>query len=64
LSLDLGNRFSVPSRKNSRLEGEGAGPVYIRKYRAGGLEVETTDSAIPAVCLFALCVASFAGKKI
>jgi hypothetical protein len=62
-ALDLGGRFALPSRKNARIEGEGAGPVYIRKYRGGGLEVQTTDSGFSPIVLFAMCVASFVARK-
>jgi hypothetical protein len=62
-SLDLGKRFSIPSKKNARLEGGNAGPVYIRKYRKGGLEIQTSDSRITPLCLFALSIASFVARK-
>jgi hypothetical protein len=62
-SLDLGGRFAMPSHKNARLEGELTGPIYIRKYRSGGLEVQTADRTIIPVCLFGLAIASFAAKK-
>jgi hypothetical protein len=61
-ALDLGPRFAVPSRKNARLDGDG-GPIFIRKCRPGGLEVQTADAAVAPVCLFALCIASFAARK-
>jgi hypothetical protein len=61
--LNLGNRFAIPSKKNARLEGENAGPIYIRKYRKGGLEVQTTDSRMSPLCLFGLCIGSFIARN-
>jgi hypothetical protein len=62
-ALDLGGRFALPSRKNARLNGDQGNLIYIRKYRKGGIEVQTEDNEIGPVCLFALCVASFLGRK-
>jgi hypothetical protein len=62
-SLDMGGRFALPSHKNLRLEGECGGPIYVRKYRSGGLEVQTGDSAVSPLCLFALAIASFVARK-